>query len=150
MACRHSDPAGFTLVEMLAVVAVIGLASAAVMVAMPDPRGSLRGEAERFAARIDATRDMAITGAQATALVVRSGGYGLERRRRGEWQAIAEAPLEAHTWPAGVSVRFTGDDSGRVAFDEMGAGDPATIILSRGDERASVRVDGNGKVRVEE
>ena len=139
---------GFTLVELLAVLAVIGLASAAVVVTMPDPRGSVRGEAERLAARVDAARDMAIVDARGMALVVRSTGYGFEQQRRGGWVPVSDAPLEHRAWPDDVSVRFVGNGAGRVAFDEMGSGDPATITLSRGDERVSVRLDATGAVRV--
>ena len=51
---------GFTLVELLVVLVIIGLAAAAVVLAIPDPEGSLQTEAERFAARAKAARDLAI------------------------------------------------------------------------------------------
>ncbi|MDB5704285.1 MAG: ral secretion pathway protein GspH, partial [Sphingomonas bacterium] len=40
---------GFTLVELMIVITIIGLASAAVVWALPDPRGRLRDEATHFA-----------------------------------------------------------------------------------------------------
>ena len=61
---------GFTLVELMVVVAILAVASAAVIVTMPDPRGDLQGEAERLAARAGAARDLAIVEGRSTALVV--------------------------------------------------------------------------------
>ena len=53
---------GFTLVELMVVMVIIGLMTAAVIVTIPDPRGSVSGDAQAFAARLTAARDLAITG----------------------------------------------------------------------------------------
>ena len=42
---------GFTLIELLVALTILGLMSAVVVLAIPDPRGRLVDEAERFAAR---------------------------------------------------------------------------------------------------
>ncbi|MGJ3629873.1 hypothetical protein AB5I41_29205 [Sphingomonas sp. MMS24-JH45] len=44
----------------MVVIAIIGIASAAVVLAMPDPRGRLMDEAARFATRTRAAHDTAI------------------------------------------------------------------------------------------
>ena len=69
---------GFTLVELLVVVAIIGLAGAAVVLAMPDPRGDLRQGAERFAARVSAARDRAVIEALDQVVWVSPSGYRIE------------------------------------------------------------------------
>ena len=51
---------GFTLVELMVVITVIALASAAAVLAMPDPRGRVFDEAARFATRAKAARDVAV------------------------------------------------------------------------------------------
>ena len=48
---------GFTLVELMVVLFIIGLAATAVVLAVPEQGGSLQAEAERFAARAKAARD---------------------------------------------------------------------------------------------
>src|SRR6185503_13288799 len=66
---------GFTLVELMVVLVIIGLAAAAVVIAVPEPGGSLAGEAERFAARVKAARDTAILESRAMAVQIGRGGY---------------------------------------------------------------------------
>src|SRR3546814_5608146 len=56
----HAPQSGFTLVELMVVVAIIGFVSAAVVLAMPDPRGRVIDDADRFAARVAAARDEAV------------------------------------------------------------------------------------------
>ena len=51
---------GFTLVELMVVVTIIGLASAVAVLVMPDPRGRVLDEATRFALRTRAAHDSAI------------------------------------------------------------------------------------------
>ena len=74
MSFKRSAEHGFTLVEMMVVLVIIGLASATVLLAMPDPRGDLRGDGERFAARAKAAQDSAIIEAREMALWVTGSG----------------------------------------------------------------------------
>src|SRR3546814_11485095 len=76
---------GFTLVELLIVLTIVGLMSAAVVLAMPDPRGNLSAEAEQFAARAAAARNLAIVDAEALSMRGPPIGYGLHQigRRAG-------------------------------------------------------------------
>ena len=59
---------GFTLVELMVVIAIIGIASAAVVLMMPDPRGRLADEADQFAARVRVAHDAAILNARTTSV----------------------------------------------------------------------------------
>ena len=44
---------GFTLVELMVVIFIIGIASAAVVMTVRSPERNVRDEAERFAARVE-------------------------------------------------------------------------------------------------
>src|SRR5687767_13866998 len=138
---------GFTLVELLVVLVIIGLVSAAVVVGMPDPRGALRGEALRLAARAEAARERAMMDNRPVALVLKDGGYGFERRTGGEWRAMGERPFIEQNWSEGTRASIEGGES-RIVFDSTGFAEPARLRLMRGKESAEVEVTDGGRVHV--
>ncbi|MEO7177218.1 MAG: GspH/FimT family pseudopilin [Allosphingosinicella sp.] len=138
---------GFTLVELLVVLVIIGLLSAAVVVGMPDPRGALRAEALRFAARADAARERAMMDNRPVALVLKDGGYGFEWRSGGEWRPVGEKPFIEQSWSQGTRASMEGGES-RIVFDSTGFAEPARLRLERGKEEAQVEVTDGGRVHV--
>ena len=138
---------GFTLVELLIVLTVIGLMSTAVVLAMPDPRGSLRAEAERFAARAEAMQERAVIDARATAIRVTGAGYGFDIRERAEWRPLDRKPFVDYAWTEGTSAELP-ETMIRIVFDPTGVSEPATVRLSRGDEQASIDIGQDGRIRV--
>lgn len=136
---------GFTLVELLIVLTIVGLLSAAVVLALPDPRGSLVAEAERFAARTAAARDRAILEAAAISVRVTAEGYGFERRRGGEWRPLDGKPFLGQSWSEGTRAMT---DEARITFDPTGLATAARVVLSRGDDRVAVDIGVDGRVDV--
>ena len=67
--------AGFTLVELMVTIAVIGLAAGAVVLSMPDPRPAVGVEAEQFAARLARAREEAIMTNRPVAVEADASGY---------------------------------------------------------------------------
>lgn len=140
---------GFTLIELMVVVTIIALASAVVVFAIPDPRGRVIDEAERFAARTLAARDDAIVQSRDVRVLVTPGGYSVERRRRGQWQSLTEKPFRAANWQPGTRVDIGAEGRQAIAFDATGApSSPTTVTLMRDDARATVTVSINGAIRV--
>jgi type II secretion system protein H len=144
-----SNDQGFTLIEMMVVMVIIGLASAAVVFAIPDPRGRVIDEAEHFAARALAARDEAIVQSRDTRVVLTASGYSVERRRRGAWTAMTERPFKPVQWANGTGALIGASGREAITFDATGApSSPATVTLVRDDARATVTVSGNGVIRV--
>jgi general secretion pathway protein H len=146
---RRSAEHCFTLVELMVVITILAVASAAVVVAFPDPRGRVVNDAEHLAARAKAVRDDAMIQSRDTRLWITAGAYGVERFRRGVWQPLTDRPFEPRRWSDGTQALV--GDGGRmvVSFDTTGMpGTPATIALEREGERASVAIAGNGAIRV--
>jgi general secretion pathway protein H len=125
---------GFTLVELMVVLVIVGLAAAAVMLTLPERGGSLAAEAERFAARIKAARDGAILDSRSAAVAVGPGGYDVVRRRG----------RVHYDWVEGTQA----ESSGPIRFDPTGLAEPAHLILRRGERHSEVDIGEDGNVRI--
>ena len=140
---------GFTLVELMVVIFLIGLASAAVVMTARSPGGGARDEAEQLAARVAALRDQAILQSRTMAVWVRPSGYGFETRSAGVWQPLSEAPFASTDWRRGTEVQIIGARQTRIAFDSTGLPSTATSIgVKRGDALVTVTLSATGDVRV--
>ena len=106
---------GFTLVELMVVIVIIGLAAAAVVLTMPARGAGLAREAERFAARAKAARDTAIVESRAATVAIGPGGYDVVRRDG-----------RAHyAWADATEVQVLGGRDGALRFDPTGLAVPA-------------------------
>lgn len=147
---RRSAEHGFTLVEMMVVIAIVGLASAAVVVAMPDPRGRLTDDAERFAARVRVAQDSAVIEARTVSVWIAPGGYGFDVYRRDGWQPMPERDLRVVQWSSGVRPILAGVMRDRVVFDPTGLADrPLDLRLERDGQVVTIHIGTTGAVRVD-
>ncbi len=139
---------GFTLVELMIVLAILALAATAVVLTIPGEERSVRSEADRLAARLAAARDVAVIEGRSVSVHFSPSGYGFERRIAGEWQPLPGRPFEQRNWPA--DVRFSaggGQGAARILFDRVGTSPtPQALLLSGGDARESVRVSATGEI----
>lgn len=139
---------GFTLVELLMVVAILGLAAGAVVLAVPDPRPAVGAEAERFAARLSRARDEAVLSNRPVAVEITPIGYDFTAFDGRAWSALSDGPFGSEMWQTGTAV--APGEGARFVFDPTGVAEPVTLTLSRDGKRRTVSVDGAGEVRVDD
>lgn len=146
---RRSDAgdkrgAGFTLVELMVVMAIVALAAAAVTLAFPG-RDRALDDAERFAARADAAATYAVLAQRPVRLSVDGQGYRFEERAAAAWRPARDRHLAARRWEASALV-----DGGRgsTVFDPAGGADPLQVTLVDGATRAAVEVGADGRAHV--
>lgn len=142
------DETGFTLVELMVAIVIIGVMSAAVVISLPNPGGSVKDDGTAFAARLAAARDLSITGGRDIAVRVDTSGYGFSVRDGNGWQPSAEKLLAARPWGQGVSAEAAIDGDALV-FDTTGLATPGRIILRQGRASADISIDSGGAVRVD-
>ena len=133
------------------VLLIVALASAAVVVMLPDSRARLTDAAQRFAARVHAARDQAIIGAHPVSVWVNADGYGFDEHLPGGWQPLTVKPLAVSPWGEKVrAIPATADGRDRVIFDATGLTDRTmTVSLARDGETMIVVIGTNGDVRVQ-
>ena len=121
------------------VLTIVGLMAAAVVLAMPDPRGSLTSDAERFAARAKAAQDRAIVDASGMAVRLTPIGYGFDRRVDGQWRPLDAKPFADQAWSEGIEAVIAGRRRGadRVRSHRRGRAraDPAPARRRTGPHR---------------
>lgn len=140
--------AGFTLVELLMTVTIVGLAAGAVVLAMPDPRPPVGAEAERFAARLVRAREEAILSNRPVAVEASATGYGFSVFDGDRWAPLTDGPFGREMWEAGTTVSPGGEPI-RVVFDPTGVAEPASLTLGRDRGSRTVTVDGAGEVALD-
>ena len=140
---------GFSLVELMVALVILGLGATAVVLTLPNAASGLDDEAARFAARAAALRDRAVVEARPMRLWVSASGYGFEQRAGGQWTPLNDRTLRPDDWPAGVQARWNTAAQGRLAYDRLGLPDgDGVLTLSADNARQTVRIDAGGNVRI--
>lgn len=140
---------GFTLVELMVVIAILGVATTAVALNLRDPGGSVRTEAEAFAARTSALRDAAIIEGRDMAVAVGPQSYRFERRLDGKWTALSEKPFAPVKWDAKTRARTPASGEMRIVFDPTGLpSEPVNVSLIHNEAAIGVSINAEGVVHV--
>ena len=148
-ATGNNADTGFTLVELMVVLVIIGLMAAAVVINLPDPRGRLADEGTALAARLVAARDLSIIGGRDIGVRFDAAGYGFQQRNGEAWAPVTERALAPRRWAAGVTAAPAIEGGAALVFDTTGLATPAEIILQRDGARSSISVSSTGAVRVD-
>ncbi len=140
---------GFTLVELMVVLVIVGLMGAAVVLTAPDDSRTLVREADTFAARLMHASEEAILTARVVQVTVDAHGYAFARQSFGQWQALDEGPFEPVAWMEGTTPVLDGRQvQASFRFEPTGGSAQQRVRLARNGRQVEVAVDASGEVQV--
>ncbi|HET8869846.1 MAG TPA: prepilin-type N-terminal cleavage/methylation domain-containing protein [Aquabacterium sp.] len=129
---------GFTLLELMVVIAMIAITTAVVSLAIPDPTSTqLEREAARLIAQLEAARTQARAGAMTVLWVPQPTGPDADYQFIGLPPAL-QPPLK---WmESGVSAHVVGAQS--IVLGPEPVIGPQEIVLTLGDRQITIATDG--------
>ena len=96
-------PRGFTLIEILVVVVIVGVLAAALTIAVAGgSERKLANESERFQSLLAHACSEAELGGREIGVVLGSDGYAFRRLDGADWHAQGGDELRDRSWPAGL------------------------------------------------
>jgi type II secretion system protein H len=155
----RSRGAGFTLVEVLVVLAIIAIAAGVALVAYDgNDRDRASREARRFAGALEHAAARAQARSETLGASASEGAWRFWRRdaESGRWQPLADDDtiLTTHTMPAPMrlaSTSYSGRDVAAdtiVPFRPTGRNEPFTFELTSRDARLILAVDPLNRIAV--
>ncbi|MGB3454969.1 MAG: prepilin-type N-terminal cleavage/methylation domain-containing protein [Litorimonas sp.] len=153
---RHAAPRrddGFSLVELLAVLAILSLMVGAVVLNLPAPRSAADRQSEALAAQLSRFVDDGAVAGEMRALELDPEGLSLLRHDGLAWQDMAETP-----WPDAVRIRLERDgdpvdlseaEQSRLLFEPYGAVPDFALVLAGRDADYVLSADERGRIRRE-
>ncbi|GAA0722437.1 type II secretion system minor pseudopilin GspH [Dokdonella soli] len=156
------EQCGFTLLELLVVVVIVGVLAAALTIAIGGTsERQLANTSERFQALLGhACSEAELTGREIGA-VVSADGYAFRRLDGDAWRDLGtDGELRARRWPEGLRIEFTREgrplelatpqhDAPQVVCFSSGELTPFSLVLALGDApryRVQGKDDGSLKV----
>lgn len=134
--------AGLTLVEMLVVLVIIGVAAGAVTLSVGavTRAPSAEAEARRLATRLQAAADDTMLGDRIMAFTAQKNGYGFATFVNGRMVPRTDEAMRFHQLPAGMVVTLNVRPPVLLGVD--GTGQPLTATVDAGTQRWIVAYDG--------
>jgi len=143
---------GFTLVELLVVLVIIGLAGAAVVLTAPGDGDALAREADILAARLLRAREEAVLAGRGVQVRVTASGYDYMRQDFDAWRPLRDGPFRPARFAEGTRAQVSA--SGPQAhvtfyFDPIGGNHPQAVVLEHLERRTRIAIDATGEVSVD-
>ncbi|GAB4151826.1 MAG: GspH/FimT family pseudopilin [Sphingomonadales bacterium] len=155
---RHRQ-AGFSLVELMVVLVLIGLAAGAVLLTLPPASDDLDHAVTRLAARLDWAADHAVLSGEPVGLILGPQGYRFARYRLGQWQPVQDEPaLAPASWPMGAvawlemagGAALQADEASAeiplLRFDPTGMAHEFRLVLAQDGARHVIAGDQAGRL----
>jgi general secretion pathway protein H len=135
--------AGFSLIEMMVVLAIVSLAAGLVVVNAPGPSGQLANETDRLIRSLVAARDLALIENRTVMVEVTQTGYATRvASRLGPAREVEMTPWNERTTVAAGDGRLPAI----VVFDPVGLAEPASFTLFNEGAKDGVAIATSGRI----
>ncbi|HTN94447.1 MAG TPA: type II secretion system minor pseudopilin GspH [Gallionella sp.] len=154
---RQCLPRGFTLLELLVVLVIVGITLGAVSFnALPSKRQELQNDAQRISLLLQLARDEAIVRNRPIAFEAETDRYRFLLFEDNKWQALQQDDMfrerKFKRSPVIFSVNPpTAEQTTplRIIFGREPVGIPFILTLAAGDDKVAIHADGIGHFAVE-
>ncbi|MEN0653562.1 MULTISPECIES: GspH/FimT family pseudopilin [Hyphobacterium] len=143
-----STKAGYSLVEVMVVLAVVALLAGAAALMLPSGTPAAQRAADRLALDLMRAERAAITSGDFIGLTVTGEGYAFTRFDGATWQAGEPGGLRPVRLGEGVRLLTEADGMPAYWFDPTGVNDAARFVFDDGERRVVVAFT-DGVVRIE-
>jgi general secretion pathway protein H len=147
---RITKDSGFTLVEILCVLVVIGLMSSVVILSIPTPKSNLEKQATLLSGQLNALAQDGLIRGTVNAAGFSKEGYALYSFENSEWTQRASGE-----WGDNYRLSFTRASARLempkttdpiIMFQPTGLSTPFELTLSDRDAKYALKTDGDGRV----
>ena len=150
MTARPQREAGFTLIEVLTVLIIIGLMTSIVILTVPTPKSTLDKQAEFMVGSLNQLAQNSIITGKVSAAGFSQLGYVLYEYADDEWQE-----LSSNEWGESYRLRYTRADARldvpedaapSILFQPTGLSTPFELVMSDNDREYTLVTSGDGRV----
>ncbi len=144
--------AGFTLIEMMMVLLIIGVMSTAVLLTIPDKKPKAQDFTETLVRNLNLAAQTSLLSGQPAAFGLTRDGYVIYAYKDEAW-----AQDDVQSWPDNVSIRFEKDNRRLelprkalpvIIFEPTGQSDVFRLTLRHGDQNFDLHSAGDGRIKI--
>ena len=153
MSARSDKSAGFTLIEMLAVLVIISLMTGVVVLSMPRDKPMIQQQGSFMARQFSIAAQSSVISGVPQGFGLTEDAYFFYAFEEGAWNVVSE-----NAWPDDLAVKFYKDDISidlpkeavpLVVFEPMGLSTEFSMSLEDPDHTLTFFSYGDGKVLLE-
>lgn len=152
MGRRITKDSGFTLVEILCVLVVIGLMSSVVILSMPTPKSNLEKQAILLSGQLNALAQDGLISGTVNAAGFSKEGYALYSFENSEWTQRASGEWDDNYrlsfTRASATIEMPKTTDPIIMFQPTGLSTPFELTLSDRDAKYALKTDGDGRVNL--
>ncbi|MCK5663615.1 MAG: type II secretion system minor pseudopilin GspH [Thiotrichaceae bacterium] len=153
---------GFTLIEIMVVIAIAAIMIGAAVLAFPDSSNDrLKEQGGRFSALISLAQDEAILQSQDLAVAINDSGYSFYRRESSVWVVYSDKPFVARVVDGGIQAEVVLEGVS-IKLPSLKKAKPQIVIYSNGEmtpfsynlsnqekSKYTIQFDGGGNLKQE-